>query len=62
MIDTFQAKFNNGWLGAIIFWISSAVIGIIMCLIILAYSSHQAKKTQLATADVKSEEQETVKQ
>ena len=62
MIDTFQKHFNNGWLGAVIFWISSAIIGIVMCLIIMAYSSVKSKKLQ--TQEVVSEEQnqETVKQ
>jgi len=57
MIDLFQAKFNNGWLGAVIFWISSSIIGIIMCLIIIAYSSAKAKKLKKAEAEVQTEEE-----
>ena len=61
MIDTFQKHFNNGWLGAVIFWISSAIIGIMMCLVIMAYSAAQKKKLQAQTVEA-SDEKETVKQ
>ena len=44
MIDLFQSKFNNGWLGAVIFLISSSIISIAMCIVILIYSSAKAKK------------------
>ncbi len=61
MIDTFQKHFNNGWLGAVIFWISSAVIGIIMCLIIMAYSSAKNKKLQAQAVEAHDEQKpETV--
>ena len=61
MIDTFQKHFNNGWLGAVIFWISSAIVGIMMCLVIMAYSASQKKKLQAQTVEA-SDEKETVKQ
>lgn len=58
MIDLFQAKFNNGWLGAVLFWISSSIIGIIMCIIIMAYSSAKAKKLKKAEAETESQSEE----
>ena len=61
MIDTFQKHFNNGWLGAVIFWISSAIVGIMMCIVIMAYSSAHNKKLQAQTVET-TEEKETVKQ
>ena len=61
MIDTFQKHFNNGWLGAVIFWISSAIVGIMMCLVIMAYSASQKKKLQAQPVEA-SDEKETVKQ
>lgn len=60
MIDTFQKHFNNGWLGAVIFWISSSIIGIIMCLVIMAYTAHNKKLQAQQEAD--ESEKEVVKQ
>lgn len=51
MVDKF------GWRGAVCFWIASAIIGIIMCIIIMAYSSHH--KPDIIEIEEKNEEKET---
>ena len=60
MVDLFQAKFNNGWLGALIFWISSAIIGIAMCIVILLYSSAKSKKQKLTEENLENNLQEKI--
>ncbi len=60
MVDLFQAKFNNGWLGALIFWISSAIIGIAMCIVILLYSSAKSKKQKLTEENLENNSQEKI--
>ena len=54
MIDKF------GWAGAVCFWISSAVIGIIMCIIIMCYNSHSECKLRRQKEKDEKEQKETV--
>ena len=54
MVDHF------GWKGAVCFWMSSAAIGIMMCIVIMIFSAQQAKANK--ALEETSEERETVKQ